>query len=54
MFGTNIMMAHAAGFFDGEFKHLLSARRQVDLPAPVLAKAAHFFNHFPHTLRFQT
>jgi hypothetical protein len=54
MFGTNIMMTHAAGFFNGEFKNLLRSWREVDLAAPVLAKTAHPLYHLAHAFWFQS
>ena len=53
MFGANIMMAHAAGFFDGKFQDLLGAGGKIDLAAAVLPKPAQLFNHFAHAIRFQ-
>ena len=47
------MMAHAAGFFDGKFQHLLGAGGKVDLATPVLPGPGQAFDHFLHPLRFQ-
>ncbi len=54
MLSADVVVAHAAGFFDGKLENLLGPRRQLN-PAPgVPPDAGKPFDHFFDTRRIQT
>jgi hypothetical protein len=53
MFGANVVMTHAAGFFDGKFEHLLHASGKIDLTAVPLTDTGNSLDDFLNALGFQ-
>jgi len=54
MFCSDVVVPHAAGFFDGELQHFLDPRRKIDFAGACLSNAAQAFNHFLDPFRFHT